>query len=98
MIRHLVFYRMKPGTSAEDENKLLAQARRELAKLPGVNNLKAGRNIRPSGNDYTLALSMDFEDEAALDTYRVHPDHLAFIKSVVEPVVSDVWRFDFAYE
>lgn len=98
MICHLVFYRMKPGTSATDEIKLIANARRDLAKLPGVKNLKVGRNIRPSGDDYLLALSMDFEDETALETYRVHPEHQAFIKRVVEPVVKEVWRFDLKYE
>ena len=98
MICHLVLYRLKPGTSSDDEHKLIAQAQREIAKLPGVKNLKVGRNIQSSGDSYAVGLSMDFESAEALETYRVHPDHQAFVKSVVEPVVNEIWRFDFTYE
>lgn len=97
MICHLVFYRLKAGTSEKDECALIDQAQRGLAKVPGVKNLKVGKGIAGSHESYAVVLSMDFEDEAALEAYRVHPDHQAFVKKVAEPLVSEIWRFDFLW-
>jgi quinol monooxygenase YgiN len=95
MICHVVFYKMKPGTTEAGERSLIEQARQELAKLPGVMNLRVGRNIDVSAQGYSLALVMDFQDEAALDAYRVHPEHQSFVRNIAGPLVSEIWRFDF---
>jgi quinol monooxygenase YgiN len=95
MICHVVFYKMKPGTTEAEEYSLMDQARRELTKLPGVVNLRVGRNIDASVEGYSLALIMDFQDEAALEAYRVHPEHQSFVKNIAGPLVSEIWRFDF---
>lgn len=97
MICHLVFYRMKQGTSAQDEIRLMEEARRRLPKVSGVQSLKAGRSIGGPGPGYAVALAMDFEDRAALEAYRVHPDHLKFVKEIAEPLVHEVWRYDFEW-
>lgn len=95
MICHVVFYKMKPGATATDEQNLMDQARRELARLPRVMNLRVGKSVEDSAQGYSIALVMDFQDEAALEAYRVHPDHQHFVKNIAGPVVSDIWRFDF---
>jgi quinol monooxygenase YgiN len=97
MICHVVFYKMKPGTTEADERSLMDQARRELAKLPGVMNLRVGRNIEASVKHYSIALVMDFQDEAALEAYRMHPEHQRFVKNIAGPYVSEIWRFDFRW-
>jgi hypothetical protein len=97
MICHVVFYKMKPGTTEAEEHSLMDQARRELTKLPGVVNLRVGRNIDASAEGYSLALVMDFQDEAALEAYRVHLEHQSFVKNIAGPLVSEIWRFDFLW-
>jgi len=97
MICHVVFYKMMPGTTEADERSLIDQARRELAKLPGVVNLRVGRNIDSSAQSYSIALVMDFQDEAALEAYRVHPEHQSFVKNVAGPLVSEILRLDFRW-
>jgi quinol monooxygenase YgiN len=97
MICHVVFYKMKPGATEADELTLVDQARRELAKLPGVTNLRVGRNLDTSAQGYSLALVMDFQDEAALEAYRVHPEHQSFVKNIAGPLVSEIWRSDFRW-
>ena len=97
MVCHLVFYRMKPETTEADADYLVREARGRLCRLTGVCNLKAGKNIDKSG-EYRVALSMDFEDEAALETHRVHPDHQAFVNNIAQPLISEVWRYDFWWE
>lgn len=98
MICHIVFYRMKPGTNEEDQDSLIEQARKKLHALPGVKNLRAGRSFAGSNEGYAVALVMDFDDEAALEAYRVHPEHQKFVKEAAEPLVSEVWRYDFLWE
>lgn len=97
MICHLVFYRMKPHASPEDERRLVDQARRVLQKLPGVKNLRAGKSMEGPVKGYSLALVMDFQDEAALEAYRVNPDHQKFVKEIAGPLVDEILRFDFRW-
>jgi hypothetical protein len=98
MICHVVLYKLKPGKNVKDEEWLSGQARRQLARLPGVKNLKVGRNIDPEKSPYAVALAMDFEDRAALDRYRVHPDHQRFVKETAGPQVEEIFRYDFEWE
>lgn len=95
MICHLVLYRMKPGIGVQEEDRLLAEARRQLPQLPGVKNLRAGRSLAGPQLGYSLGLAMDFEDEKALETYRFHPQHEKFVKETAGPLVEEVLRFDF---
>lgn len=97
MICHVVFYRMRPGATETDENALMEEARRRLPLLPGVKNLRVGRNIERSTNGYSIALVMDFDDEAVLEIYRAHPDHQHFVKQIAGPMVSEIWRLDFLW-
>lgn len=97
MICHIVLYRMKPGTGADDEIRLVEEARSQLPKLPGVRNLRAGRSIELGSKGYAVALVMEFEDEAALEAYRINPEHQRFVQEIAGPVVSDIVRFDFRW-
>jgi quinol monooxygenase YgiN len=97
MICHVVLYKMKPGMGEEFENQLVAQALEILSVLPGVKNLRAGKSIKGPEKGYTVALVMDFEDEAALEAYRVNPDHQKFVKGIAGPLVDDILRFDFSW-
>ena len=98
MICHMVFYRLKPGSTEADEARLIDEARRQLPLLTGVRNLRAGKNMAPAENGYSVALVMDFEDGAALEAYRVHPDHQFFVQQIAGPLVSEIWRYDFRWE
>jgi quinol monooxygenase YgiN len=97
MICHLVFYRMKQGFGKADEDRLVEEAERQLSKVRGVRNLRAGRSIAGRGEGYSVALVMDFADGAALEAYRADPAHQRFVKEIAEPCVEEIWRFDFEW-
>jgi hypothetical protein len=88
---------MKPDLSEASQAELARLALEHLPALPGVKNLRAGKSIKGPEKGYTVALSMDFADEAALEVYRVHPDHQKFVKEIAGPMVSDILRFDFRF-
>ncbi|HUY13170.1 MAG TPA: Dabb family protein [Terriglobia bacterium] len=98
MICHIVLYKMKPENKANQETWLVEEARKQLAVLPGVKNLRVGKNIDPAKGGYSVALAMDFEDGAALETYRVHPDHQRFVKETAGPLVEEIFRYDFEWK
>ena len=95
MICHVVLYQLKPEVGREDEELLMAEARKKIPLVKGVKNLKVGRSIRGPEKGYSIALVMDLPDEAGLESYRVDPGHQKFINEVANPLVSEVLRFDF---
>ena len=97
MICHIVLYKMKPEKNEQHENWLVEEARKRLAVLPGVKNLRVGKNMDPARGGYAVALAMDFEDPEALEAYRVHPDHQRFVKETAGPLVQEIFRYDFEW-
>jgi hypothetical protein len=94
MISHLVLIRLRPDLGGEREDRFLAQARSVLGPIPGVRNLRVGRNLR-SGSPHPFALVMDFADEASLQAYQVHPEHQRFLADIIGPIVEDKQVLDY---
>ena len=94
MISHVVLIRLRGGLGREREDRFLAQAREVLGPIPGVRNLKVGRNLRRDGS-HPFALVMDFDDEAALKAYQVHPEHQRFLADIIGPIVEDKQVVDY---
>ena len=73
MICHVVLIRLKNGLGEAKGAELLEQARKLLAPIPGVHNLRLGRGVGKKAEvEYPYALVMEFEDENALQGYQVH--------------------------
>jgi hypothetical protein len=94
MISHLVLIRLRDGLGHAGEERFLAQAREVLGPIPGVENLRVGRNLRP-GSTHPFALVMEFADEAALQAYQVHAEHQRFLNDIIGPIVEDKLVLDY---
>jgi hypothetical protein len=94
MIRHTVVFRLKHAAGSTDEAKFLADSRRILAAIPGVENFEAMRQVSPK-NDYAFGFSMEFADQAAYDGYNTHPDHVAFVSDRWVPEVAAFLEIDY---
>lgn len=85
MFRHIVMWEMKGAT--DDERLRNARTVVELmSPLPGlIPQIRAMRldvnGIRPDENS-DLVLTMDFDDRAGFEDYRVHPEHTAVGKGI----------------
>ncbi|GAA3911496.1 Dabb family protein [Microbacterium invictum] len=78
MIRHIVSFRLAArdaGVRAEQA----AEAARRLNALNGVvptlRAMSAGGNMLSPDVNWDLVLVADFDDEAGLNAYQVHPAH-----------------------
>jgi hypothetical protein len=98
MICHIVLYQLKPGINEKQRGQLLNDARQKLAKVRGVKALRVGTNIVKGDSAFAVGLYMEFDDESALQRYRVDADHQAFVRECVDPVVLKIERFDFKAE
>ncbi len=87
MLKHIVMIKFNAN---QDVEKLSGEFKQLLeALLSSVEPLKAievGRNISTKPSAYHLVLTAVFDDEAGLDAYRSHPDHVKILHRIKETV------------
>ncbi len=87
MIRHIVLFKFKPFVSEEEKASKLEEIKKGLDALPALISelklLKVGINMNPK-EDYDLSLLSEFKSMKDLDTYAVHPEHVAVAKIIRE--------------
>ena len=98
-VRHVVVFKYKPGTSAE-QIKQVTDAFRGLAKkIPGITAFEDGVNNSPENKNlgFTHVYQLTFKDVAARDAYLPHPDHKKFGELLGKlKVVDDVFVVDYS--
>ena len=87
MLKHIVMWNVK-GESAEEKRQsaqfLKSRFESLIGVIPGLRHLEVG--IDTSGVDYAcdVVLYTEFSDQAALDAYAAHPEHLRVKKELGE--------------
>jgi fructose-bisphosphate aldolase class II len=90
----MVLFNFKEEISADRREEILQLSRKKLAALPGVSHLLVGKTIK-ADDEFAYALSMYFENEDALNTYRDHPDHVHFRDVDLFPHLDGVRGLDY---
>lgn len=93
MIRHIVMWKFRPGTEAE-QNEFLTK----LAGLQGVIPQLLRSEVAPAvgADNYSAVLVSEFESMEALETYKTDPRHVAvsaLCKSIREDRVAVDYEF-----
>jgi hypothetical protein len=94
MIRHTVVFTLEHAEKSAQEKEFLADAKKILAKIPGVEHFEQLRQVSPK-NDYRFGFSMEFSDQAAYSGYNDHPDHIAFVRDRWLPEVAAFLEIDY---
>ena len=77
MIRHIVMFKFRPGV-AEDQRREAVRKLAELGtKVPEIREWSVGAHIDTGRKAWDMVQVSGFEDFAALDRYRVHPEHVS---------------------
>jgi hypothetical protein len=97
MIRHVVAFRL--GATDSDQRKVdLAGMRERLEPLagtvPGVLGLRVHGDLGLVDSHWHAVLVSDHSDNAALEAYQTHPEHVAAVQWV-NTVVADRAVVDF---
>lgn len=79
-VRHVVVFKYKDGTSAEQIQQVTDAFRALKDRIPGIIAFEHGVNDSPEGRSlgFTHVYLLTFEDAAARDQYLPHPEHQAF--------------------
>jgi hypothetical protein len=97
-VRHVVVFKYKAGTTA-DQITQVTTAFRGLAKtIPGITAFEDGVNNSPEKRNlgFTHIYVLTFTDTAARDAYLPHPDHEKFGQLLGKlKVVEDVFVVDY---
>jgi len=91
MIKHIVFWRLKPAALGNDKatNAQLIKQKLEAlqGKIPGLLKLEVGIDFVHGEHSSDVSLYSEFTDRGALDAYQAHPAHkeaAAFVNEVRE--------------
>jgi hypothetical protein len=86
VVEHIVCFKLKPGATAEQEQKLIAMLRGLKESVPaGIISLTVGKNITPErGMGYGIGLVVRFENKEGLAVYGPHPEHVKVKNYVAE--------------
>lgn len=95
MIVHMVALRLKPSTTAAEADALLDAVRRLPDQVPGILELRCGRNFSPArAHGFDLGVEVRFPGRAELQAYGPHPDHQRVSARIAE-ICADVCALDF---
>lgn len=95
-IGHLIVYKVSGATDAE-AGAMMARGREVLARIPGVRRVATGRAVRDDAA-YRYCWLIEFAGRAVIDSYRDHPDHVAFANTHFRPVAGERISIDYEIE
>lgn len=90
MVKHIVMWQLKDEALGKNKRENLEIMREMLLslehKIPEIKTIAVGINDKMAvPENFDIALIMDFESFATLETYQKHPEHqkiVAFVKGV----------------
>ena len=92
-VEHLIVYNTTTDDAASAE--LAAEGRRVLDRIPGVRATWSGCSVRADAG-YRWCWLIRFAHPAVIDSYRDHPDHVAYADNCFRPVAGDRISIDYA--
>jgi hypothetical protein len=101
-INHIGFVWLKEPGNATHQQKLIEAAHSFAREIPEVKFLSVGKTL-PKGSPYVdasfdVCLSMQFDDQAALERYNKHPVHQKAAQEVFFPLAQKFLFYDFVSE
>jgi hypothetical protein len=91
MICHVVLIRLK---DKDKTDWVLEQARSVLGSVPGVKNLRVGTGIKDD-YEYPISFVMELDNEAVLEAYQVHVEHVRFRDELLAPLIDAKKVYDY---
>jgi hypothetical protein len=86
MIKHIVFWRLKPELSAADRDAALQRIKQGFEALrgtvPGLQHLEVGFDYGRGPEASDIVLYTEFDSREALAGYETHPGHQALVPMV----------------
>jgi heme-degrading monooxygenase HmoA len=98
MIEHIVLLKFREDVVESAKQEVIQLLRGLKAEIPGIVELRCGRNFSTRSQGYDVGLIVRFTDQVAADAYQPHPAHQAAIRRMEELGVIDKIVVDFEVE
>ncbi len=98
MVKHIILWQIKDELSDSEKNNVKSQIKKGLedliGKVPGLVEVKVQIDSLPSSN-VDIMLDSTVVDEAALQSYAIHPAHVAVKDNIIAPNVKSRYCIDY---
>lgn len=91
-VEHVIIYNC--NAAAHDVEDMMAEGRRVLSAIPGVREVFTGTAVK-DGAQYRYSWVVRFCHQAVIESYRDHPDHVAFANTRFRPIAGDRISIDY---
>ena len=92
-VEHLIIYNADENGGIDTET-MIAEGRQILSTIPGVRDVFTGKAVQDDAM-YRYIWLVRFCHTAVIDSYREHPDHVAFANNLFRPVADERISIDF---
>jgi len=92
-VEHIILYNVD-GLDEAGVEAMMAEGRQVLSAIPGVLAVDTGRAVMEDA-DYRYCWRVRFCHPAVIDSYRDHPDHVAFADRRFRPVAANRISIDY---
>jgi hypothetical protein len=87
VLRHVVVFRWKPGTTSAQVDEIAAGMRALPAQIPELRAYHVGADAGLTPGNADFAVVADTDDEEGWAIYRDHPAHRRLIEELITPAV-----------
>ena len=89
MFRHTVLLKLADHTT-DTQRAQICEALAELpAAIPEIRSYTIGTNVGDRPDNHDLAVIGDFDDKAGYQVYADHPAHVAVIRDLIAPLLTE---------
>jgi len=92
-VAHVIIYDVH-GIGKANAETMIAEGRQVLSAIPGVREVFTGEAVQNDAK-YRYTWLVRFCHTAVIDSYREHPDHVAFANKLFRPVAGERISIDY---
>ncbi|MGD8926686.1 MAG: ketose-bisphosphate aldolase [Thioalkalispiraceae bacterium] len=92
-VHHVIIYNVE-NSSEIAVDKMMSEGESILARIPGVRRVITGKAVVNNAK-YQFCWLIEFVHQNVINSYREHPDHVAFADTLFRPLASDRISIDF---
>lgn len=92
-VHHVIIFNVE-NTSDLDAQKMMREGEAILSKIPGVRRVNTGTAVMENAK-YKFSWLIEFVHKNVINSYRDHPDHVAFADNLFRPIAGDRISIDY---
>ena len=92
-VQHVIVYNIEQGSESHVD-AMMTRGTEVLAGIPGVRRVISGWAVSENAK-YRFCWIVEFTHQKVIESYRHHPDHVAFVNTFFRPIARDRISIDF---